>query len=235
MSEVNFRCVVCLDDLPECFLAHLPCCHRPSALTQCCVPCIRAVCSRGTALARCPCCRSFISIEDDPSTVIHKVTRAGQCHCCRQHRVLTTDLLCDACALGRQIAVTYECQRCHGLQRIPHPMWRYQRTPAEYGTTSWACHRCGDYTYWRVSEQDVGRVPLGDCPVSWGRQELWYHQIREARAHVCGVMCAVRWFRYWILCLFVLLVSVFWLYDEDDWTLLRNSAFTFYHTTFDWD
>ena len=51
---------------------------------------------------------------------------------------------------------------------IPHPMWRYQPGPAEFGHASWACHvACGDYTKWRVLPSDLPLVPLADAPESW--------------------------------------------------------------------
>ena len=87
--------------------------------------------------------------------------------------------ICDACWLGNQIALRYECQGCGGVQRIPHPMWRYQVDgPEAFGTTPWACHvRCGTYTRWRVISEDVARVPHGDAPESWGVDIV--RQIRE--------------------------------------------------------
>ena len=42
--------------------------------------------------------------------------------------------------------------RCHGFQRIPHPMWRYQHGPSAFSSDTWACHiRCGSFTHWRVA------------------------------------------------------------------------------------
>ena len=87
--------------------------------------------------------------------------------------------ICDACWLGNQIALRYECEGCGGVQRIPHPMWRYQVDgPEAFGHTPWACHqRCGTYTRWRVVPDDVARVPHGDAPESWGVDIV--RQIRE--------------------------------------------------------
>jgi hypothetical protein len=62
-------------------------------------------------------------------------------------------------------------------------MWRYQATPTEFGTCTWACHRgCGDYTYWRVLTADLGRVPTHDAPEGWGMRDRWLEQLREHRA-----------------------------------------------------
>ena len=48
--------------------------------------------------------------------------------------------VCGACSLGIRHPLRYECERCHGISRIPHPMYRYQETAARYGTTPWMCH-----------------------------------------------------------------------------------------------
>ena len=42
-----------------------------------------------------------------------------------------------------------------------------------------ACHldpACG-FTKWRIAERDVQRVPVDDCPESWGTRERWLAQV----------------------------------------------------------
>ena len=57
------------------------------------------------------------------------------------------------------LVLGYECNRCHQIQPIPHPMYRSQRGPREYSNWSWACHRgCNDYTHWRIIPQDASQV-----------------------------------------------------------------------------
>ena len=64
-------------------------------------------------------------------------------------------------------------------------MWRYQTTPGEFGTSTWACHNgCDDYTHWRVIEADLGRVPAHDAPEGWQMLDRWLAQLREERARV---------------------------------------------------
>ena len=108
------------------------------------------------------------------------------CAICRQGRLIVAEHrghpLCDACHFGRAVPLRYECANCSAVQHIPHPMYRYQRTPHEFGTTSWACHRCGDFTMWRVAQADAARVPAADAPESWGRRDEWLAQIRAQRA-----------------------------------------------------
>ena len=92
--------------------------------------------------------------------------------------------VCGACSLGIRHPLRYECERCHGVQRIPHPMYRYQVDgPAAFGNNSWFCARgtCQDFTMWRVHPSDVHRVPADDCPEAWGRREDWFAQVRRQR------------------------------------------------------
>ena len=106
----------------------------------------------------------------------------GRCRlCCHENKVIIAQGVCDACLLGTRYALKYECDRCHGVQRIPHPMWRYQPTPDAYGGATWACHgRCGDYTYWRVVRGDLARIPAQERPEAWGTGE-WLREVRERR------------------------------------------------------
>lgn len=106
------------------------------------------------------------------------------CQLCRQVRPLAANATtCDACRFGLEHRLRYECERCHGTQPIPHPMYRYQLDgPGAFGAVSWACHvGCGEYTCWRVVPEDVPRVPPADAPPSWGQQGAWLAQVREQR------------------------------------------------------
>jgi hypothetical protein len=90
--------------------------------------------------------------------------------------------MCDACLLGSRYEFHYECSGCHRLQRIPHPMWQYQASPTEFSSAGWACHqRCRDYTRWRITPEDVVKLPHAHCPDSWGRRDRWLASIREQR------------------------------------------------------
>ncbi|EGB11509.1 hypothetical protein AURANDRAFT_70956 [Aureococcus anophagefferens] len=85
-------------------------------------------------------------------------------------------------ANGDWYPLRYECEGCGKHQRIGHPMWRYQASPTEFGTTTWACHRlCRRQTNWRLIAEDVRRVPDGDAPESWGRRDEWLRSVREYR------------------------------------------------------
>lgn len=132
----------------------------------------------------CPRCRHWLSVEmgaesnnegaqeggNDISNLvtIRTLTHVGTCCMCRQVRQLVDqqqhrrwqniNAICDACYFGMTNPLLYECNSCHLIQRISHPMYRYQRNGMhEFGTVSWSCHRrCLDYTMWRILPSQVG-------------------------------------------------------------------------------
>ena len=182
-SEAGFTCAICLDDLPP-PPARLPCCGTQHSTIQYCADCVAAVCRNGVGgVGRCPTCRAYFTV--DSAGTITQCERQDVCAICRQGRLIVAEHrghpLCDACHFGRAVPLRYECANCSAVQHIPHPMYRYQRTPHEFGTTSWACHRCGDFTMWRVAQADAARVPAADAPESWGRRDEWLAQVRAQR------------------------------------------------------
>jgi len=168
----SFNCSICFQD--EFFRATMPCCGTAESSMIFCRRCVEIICDGG--VGRCPSCRGYIQIEDGTVRVSEN---KGQCHMCQQQKVLLDRGLCDACLLGSRYRFTYECNRCHGRQCIPHPMWRYQESPDVPGTSTWACHQsCGDYTNWTIVPEDAAQVPAEECPTTWGRREEWLAQIR---------------------------------------------------------
>ena len=181
-------CAVCLEAFndTDCVAARLPCCQRETSTFGVCLGCRESICAHYTVEAgrtgKCPRCRERITVSVDGVVTKSPAPRA-KCNFCQQEKTLVDGRSCDACILGSQFNLAYECSRCHQTQRIPHPMWRYQATPTEFGTCTWACHRgCGDYTYWRVLTADLGRVPTHDAPEGWGMRDRWLEQLREHRA-----------------------------------------------------
>ena len=71
---------------------------------------------------------------------------------CRQERLIVDESCCSACLLGRRLGpLRYECDSCHRVQPIVHPMYRYQPTAADFGNDTWACHvGCQEQTHWRI-------------------------------------------------------------------------------------
>jgi len=119
----------------------------------------------------------------DGDGVVHKAERRDTCLMCRQQRIIVDESCCSACLLGRRLGpLRYECDGCHRVQLIAHPMYRYQRDPITFGTDTWACHAgCGTYTHWKVLPADADRIPPEECPESWGRRDEWSQEIRRAR------------------------------------------------------
>jgi hypothetical protein len=120
-----------------------------------------------------------------PSLTIHAVQSAGQCVICNQvkEHLVENDNVCDACFLGRRSPLLYECEQCHGIQRIPHPMYRYQPSVSEFGRVTWACHgTCQNFTQWRIVTSQVRSIPSGDAPEEWGEDYLQAARVRVMEA-----------------------------------------------------
>lgn len=180
-------CAICYLDFEEDNLcrAILPCCERKDSTLQFCTLCIDLLCQRSYRLdniTECPRCKAYIQVRDG---VIVNVQEAPiQCAICFQRRLPSDQhaSICSACFLGIQNPLRYECSQCHRVQRIAHPMYRYQEHPTEFGNTSWACQRgCGDYTKWRIISADIGKVPIDDAPEGWGFMEQEFENIRQIR------------------------------------------------------
>ena len=157
------QCAICLEDEPGAAggppRAAMPCCAREAATIAYCVPCVRIICERAPGgVGQCPTCRSHVRVDD--SGEVHPAVRRDRCRLCRQNRVIADESCCGPCLLGMRLPLRYECERCHGLQKIAHPMWRYQEAVDAFGNDTWACHgRCGDFTKWRVYAADAGLIP----------------------------------------------------------------------------
>lgn len=181
----TFECAICWADVdgPP---VELPCCGAPppGSTTTYCKRCVEIICENALGgQGRCPTCREFIQVAADGEIRVARGLK--QCACCNQARPVAEEIqgqpLCPACAIGVRSPLRYECERCHGLSRIPHPMYRYQVSPAEFGTTPWFCRQCNDFTNRRILPVDLNRVPHDDCPESWGRRDDWFALVREQR------------------------------------------------------
>ena len=191
MAAGGFSCAVCLEDYPEEACAELPCCTIPAtATTRFCRRCIEIICeSAPGGVGRCPNCRSYVRVSETGG--LETADQMGTCTMCTQLRVIVESrgpiMLCDSCLLGTNHALRYECDGCGRFQRIPHPMWRYQQTPNDFGTDTWFCHvRCHAQTHWRLAMQDAALVPPADTPESWGRQVLTLAHVFHGFAHMSG-------------------------------------------------
>jgi hypothetical protein len=187
---MSFSCAVCYRELPEAERLLMPCCGTTTSTVQFCRHCLHLICTHGVQsyIGRCPSCSVYFSMPDQ-HTVQLMASIPMQCRMCLQMKDITdpSRQLCSACMLGSEFAFHYECNRCHRLQMIPHPMWLYQPSPTEYGTASWACHGgCDDYTFWRIRPEDLHRVPADHTPESWGLRGDWLGRIRGLRQEQIG-------------------------------------------------
>jgi len=173
-DDTVVRCAICLESTA---LVQLPCCEEggTESTTRFCLECLRTLVSLNEiGAARCPKCREWIGIAED--RVVRAAAR-GHCRICRQDdKALVDARTCDACFFGLSHPLRYECQRCHRLQRIPHPMYRYQEAPERFGTVTWSCHYCQDYTFWRARDPP----PNADYPPHWPNDDL-FNRVRHAR------------------------------------------------------
>lgn len=165
----------------------LPCCHVQTSSMQFCFRCIQLYCQQAqpTNSCKCPRCnQAYIQINPKTKTVIQVAAIIGNCRICLQQHELTSNCqkFCAACEIGISNQLRYECSSCHGHQRIPHPMYRYQPSPDEFGTATWACHLgCRTYSHWKIAPEDVPHVPINDAPESWGLRQQRIEAIRQLR------------------------------------------------------
>lgn len=193
-QDINaLQCAICFDEaltgesiaLNRVKFANLPCCGRnqdgsSSSVIKVCTSCILVLTSPSSStsqrVGRCPRCFEWIKVQLPQSSeknivTVEKIDVSGPCLICNQNKdvLVENDNICDSCYLGRRQPLKYECQQCHGIQKIPHPMYRYQKSEDVFGNVTWACQgKCGRFTNWKIQPEELHRVPLGDAPKSWG-------------------------------------------------------------------
>ena len=152
-TSPTFECCICWQDVEGAPTA-LPCCGAAPAgsTTIYCRRCLEIICEQAPGNhGRCPTCRGYYCINDQGELVV--ADGIDQCAVCNQPRPIAERrgdaALCGACAHGLRSPLHYECGTCHGTQRIPHPMYRYQVDgPATFGNNSWVgavLLRCAAY------------------------------------------------------------------------------------------
>ena len=161
-------------------LLTLPCCPtRP-----CCIPCLwlLGTPSNEGRVTRCPHCRAWLLLSRpsvDEATVASSTEPAlldltlatnGHCDVCHEDKdSIVSSSTCDACFLGQQLPLLYDCQDCGQSQRIPHPLYRYQASPNDASTVAWPCHgSCRKLTSWKLAPHQL--LPAGENP--WEAEDL---------------------------------------------------------------
>jgi hypothetical protein len=202
------QCAICFDEAmassKRITFAKFPCCGHSgteeTTTVKICTACVLVLTSPtsdgSSRIGRCPRCRVWIVVKtpqstDDFELEITAVTTAGQCLVCNQVKahLVEDESVCDACFVGRRHPFLYECQQCHVTQRIPHPMYRYQDKPDQFGNVTWACQgRCGSFTNWRIRADQLPLIPVGDAPDAWGEDfmETARMRVQEARRELSG-------------------------------------------------
>jgi hypothetical protein len=177
VADEQPQCLICLESVRRDDAVCLRCCQlNPSSTNALCADCAHLLVQTGSisGFGRCPLCKVFFRLCGDPTAtgntgvpVIEVCRDVGQCRCCQQGRVIVDRSMCAACLIGVIHPLLYECERCRGVQRIPHPMWRYQELPTSFTTDTWFCGNCGAYSHWRLRPEAVSMVPADDVPASW--------------------------------------------------------------------
>ena len=185
-SSSSAACCICFEEGEDGELVRMPCCGRTESSIMYCLHCLRIISSRSLGqVGQCPTCRKYFSV--DTAGTVHQAEQRAQCLMCLQTRVIVDERCCGPCLLGRDLPFLYECETCRLYQRIHHPMWKYQATPGDFGTDTWACRACGDYRHWRIAREHAAAIPPEHCPESWGRREDWLAAVRETRLREIGL------------------------------------------------
>lgn len=209
-------CIICFrENVPG---VMMPCCGKDTSDIRFCQDCLIVVAEQEgpggssspetkSTTGRCPTCKKYYRwriapSKNDPGSPAGGEERfevccfnfepMGRCRMCNQEPRKIADRtkqLCEPCLLGQEFAFRYECDRCHRKQVIPHPMWKYQKSPQEYSSATWACHqRCGDYTHWKIEERCIAQIPdaliPAEWPAEWQRREQEDPLSEEMRAIV---------------------------------------------------
>lgn len=144
-------------------LRSCPCCKskgRPFDDANVCKSCLLVLTfptSSGNRAGRCPLCKAWIRItlcksqriDDDEDfqenldglksdVEIRRISGSGHCLTCNQDKDILVEgkSTCDSCFLALNAPLLYECKQCHGIQRIPFPLYRYQKTITSFSTLS---------------------------------------------------------------------------------------------------
>mmetsp|Transcript_10009 Transcript_10009/g.23869 ORF Transcript_10009/g.23869 Transcript_10009/m.23869 type:complete len:211 (+) Transcript_10009:358-990(+) len=174
-TDSSYQCSICLETgLTGDKLAVMPC-HSNAPSLRYCYSCVEKICRNGFEgkLGKCPTCATWISVDGNN---VQLANTDGWCRQCVSYGPLQDPdgKLCNECVLGHSLSLSYECSRCHRLQRIPYPLWKTQQKPDQFGSFPWTCDgECAALTTWRVAKQHLHLIPPELCPPSWGPRESW--------------------------------------------------------------
>ena len=139
-------------------------------------------------VGRCPRCREWISIltlhSTSASMVVRKLQTSGKCESCLQIKtplVVENPPTCDACFLGKETSLTYECEECHQDQVIQSTLYRSQPSSKSFGNEMCPCNNCQKSTHWKIRYDQLPCIPANDVPEEWGDED--FLELARTRVH----------------------------------------------------
>jgi hypothetical protein len=140
-------------------------------------------------VGRCPRCRTWLSLSTLHSTLaqfdIRILRLSGKCETCLQIKgslIVDNPAICDACFLGREVPLIYECEECQQSQKIQSIMYRSQPTATSFGNEMWPCNTCHKSTHWKIRFEQLSSIPAGDIPEEWGEYSLVLARLKVQKA-----------------------------------------------------
>lgn len=163
----QFNCVVCLQDQDYSSLMIMPCCGNTlESSIKFCRTCIGKIAETGirSYIGKCPMCPLHFTLGFDGLVQICQEQDVPQicrlCHC-ECEGVDPEKKLCPLCVIGSENFFRYECEDCHNVQSVPHPLWMSQPLPGEYSVNTWMCYssECRAPKRWRILPEEMKKIP----------------------------------------------------------------------------
>ncbi|KAL3923849.1 MAG: hypothetical protein SGILL_001408 [Bacillariaceae sp.] len=195
-GDLSSRSVSSSASLRKPTFCRFPCCEVSDYSENCnvCTACmlVLTVATKDgvSRVGRCPRCRSWISVNTLHSTSavmdVSKLEASGKCETCLQMKqplISENPSICDACFLGKEVPLDYECEECHQYQTIESTMYRSQPTATSVGNEMWPCNTCQKSTHWKIQFEQLSLIPGGDFPEEWGNDflELARRRVQKTR------------------------------------------------------
>ena len=193
-GSADKECAICLDTSESISsrritFCHFPCCVTTSNICAACILVLTTATTDGTArVGRCPRCRSWIAAttlhSPNSGMTIRALDIRGHCTSCgEEDDILVEPDTCDACFVGKQTPLLYECKECQETQTIPRPLYRHQTAAGTFGDKTHDCSRCQKSTHWKICESQLTMIPAGDIPAEWADDylQLARQRVKNAR------------------------------------------------------
>ncbi|KAG7349307.1 hypothetical protein IV203_011904 [Nitzschia inconspicua] len=196
IGNLSCRSISTVQSARQLTFCRLPCCKTAEGNDnfKVCTACM-LVLTMGTKfkesrVGRCPRCRTWLSVNSLNSTVapmdVRTIESSGICQTCLEMKeilIAEDSVICDACFLGREAPLIYECEICLQPQTIHSVMYRSQLTATSVGSEMWPCNTCQKSTNWKIRFEQILLIPAGDIPEDWSDNSLEFAraQVQKAR------------------------------------------------------